>query len=765
MGFFALRFDIGNKLNNPLGFAEHKADACIFKYVSIRIPCPTNSLGFTGNHISLSNSAMGVCFKEILRHVPEREARGFENVNCKYQRGMDLDSYVSILLECISMRYPLWGKQVHAHSLKSVINPEVVMLNNLVNMYTKCGLLENARQVFDEMLERNIVSWTILIMAYAQDGVGEEALKLFGQMQREGIKMDQLIFSSVLKACTDIGDLQSGKQIFALIIKIGFGLNVSVGNALVTLHAKCGSIEDACKVFDGMPDRNIVSWTAMLSGYAQNGLEEEAVSLFSEMLLASVKPNHFTFATVLQACAGKGCVEQAKKVHAHTIVTGFESHVTVGNALVSVYAKCGCIEDACKVFNEIPERNIVSWNSMIGGYTQHGDGENAFRLFCQMQQEGTKPDEFTLASVLSVCATLAVLEQGKFVHAYIIKSGFERNVAVVNALLTMYAKCGSIADAHRVFEKISERNVVSWTAMIAGYSQHGNGKKALEIFRKMQSVGVKPNYITFVAVLSACSNEGLVGESWHFFHCMTRDYGIKPGVEHYACMVDLLGRAGLLHEAEDFIKRMPVEPSALVWRNLLGACRIHGNVEMGKYTAARILEQEPYDVATYVMLSNIYAAAGRWDEVAEVRKLMKDRGVRKDLGQSWVEIKNKMHMFASRDRLHPQSEEIYAKLEELTEQIKKEGYVPNTHCVLHDVKEEHKEPILFHHSERLAIAFGLINTSAETPIRIVKNLRACDDCHTAIKFISQSVGREVVMRDANRFHHFKNGKCSCGDYW
>lgn len=244
-----------------------------------------------------------------------------------------------------------------------------------------------------------------------------------------------------------------------------------------------------------------------------------------------------------------------------------------------------------------------------------------------------------------------------------------------------------------------------------------------------------------------------------------KDGNIEPNSEHYACMVDLLGRAGLLHEAEDFIKRMPVEPSALVWRNLLGACRIHGNVEMGKYTAARILEQEPYDVATYVMLSNIYAAAGRWDEVAEVRKLMKDRGVRKDLGQSWVEIKNKIHMFAAGDRLHPQSEEIYAKLEELTMQIRKKGYVPNTYCVLHDVEEEQKEPILFHHSERLAIAFGLINTSAEGPIRIVKNLRACDDCHTAIKFISLIVGREIVMRDINRFHHFKNGMCSCGDYW
>lgn len=315
------------------------------------------------------------------------------------------------------------------------------------------------------------------------------------------------------------------------------------------------------------------------------------------------------------------------------------------------------------------------------------------------------------------------------------------------------------------FDIITERDVVAWTAMIVGHAQHGEGDKALELFEQMQSEGIKPNHITFVGVLSACSHVGLINEGWQYFEFMNRDHSIVPTVDHYACMVDILGRAGRQDEAENLINQMPFKPNALVWRTLLGTCRIHGKMELGKRAAERILELEPDDDATYVLLSNMNASVGDWDNVTKIRKMMTERGIKKKVGQSWTVVKNRVHTFVACDKSHPQTDVIYAKLDELRKEMKKVGYVPDTNFVLHDVEEEQKEHLVFHHSEKLAIAFGLISTPSGSSIVIFKNLRICGDCHTAIKFISEIVTREIVVRDANRFHHFKGGFCSCNDYW
>jgi pentatricopeptide repeat protein len=346
-----------------------------------------------------------------------------------------------------------------------------------------------------------------------------------------------------------------------------------------------------------------------------------------------------------------------------------------------------------------------------------------------------------------------------------VKTGFELDVVVGSALVDMYAKCGSIDEASNVFNKMPERNIVTWTVIIIGYAQHGYAQEVLKLFSQMQDTGMKPDHVTFVGILSACSRAGLVNEGCNYFNSMSQDYGVNPRPEHFACMVDLLGRAGHLTEAKDFIEKMPFEPSISVWQSLLGACRIHGNMELGKYAAERLLELEPHDSATYVLLSNIYAAANRWDDVARVRKMMKDRGVKKEPGRSWTNVNNTVHEFISDDSSHPQAEEIYKMLQRLSNQMKDAGYVPNTDFVLHDIEKEQKENSLSHHSEKLAIAFGLIKTPPGAPIRIMKNLRVCGDCHIATKFISKIVCREIIVRDATRFHHFKNGLCSCGDYW
>eukprot|EP01018_Ginkgo_biloba_P016130 Gb_14867 [translate_table: standard] len=684
-----------------------------------------------------------------------------------HHAGMKLDdfTFTSILRACSSLGALQQGREVHNHTIRTGFISNVFVASALIDMYAKCSSIKNAHKVFASMSNRIRISWNAMVGGCVLNGYGEEALKLFSQMQRLGMNPDEFIITSVLKVCANLVTVDKGKELHSHIIKNGFESDIFVGSALIDMYAKCGSINKARKMFDKMPERNVVSWSAMIAGYSQNGCSEHALKLFYEMHRAFIKPNQFTFTSVLVACAILAVLGKGKELHGLIIKTGFESDVSVGNTLIDMYAKCGSIGDACKVFDKIPNQDVVSWNAMIAGYAQCELGEVVTKLFCQMQWTGNMPDQFTVASVIGVCANQAFLEHGKQVHTYIIKTGFESDICVANALVDMYSKCGSMVDASKCFDEMPERNVVSWTTMIAGCAQHGHGKKALQLFEQMQRAGMKPNDITFVCVLSACSHVGLVREAHRYFDSMNRDHGVMPRVEHYACMVDVLGRAGHLDDAEDFINKMPFEPNALIWRTLLGACRIHGNMQLGKHVAERLLELEPQDSATYVLLSNIYAAGGRWDDAARVRRMMEERGVKKEPGYSWIEVKNRVHTFLVKDRSHPLTEEIYAKLEELNGQMKDVGYVPDRNFVLHDVEDAQKEHFLCHHSEKLAIAFGLISTPPQKPIRIVKNLRVCGDCHTASKFISKLTNRELVVRDSNRFHHFKDGKCSCGDYW
>eukprot|EP01018_Ginkgo_biloba_P002193 Gb_33328 [translate_table: standard] len=767
-------------------------------------------------------------------------------------------TFASVLPACADLVALEQGMKIHEEINRCGFQSDVYVANALVDMYAKCGSIETARQVFDKIHQRTVVSWTAMIAGYAQNGRGEEALKLFGEMQLAGVKPNSNTFAGVVPACADLAALKEGMKIHEEIIKSGFHSDVFVSNALVDMYAKCGSIENARHVFDKirqrtmvswnamiagyaqnglvdeavklfqeMPERDVVSWTAMIAGYAQNGHREEALKLFRQMQLAGVKPNSKTFASVIPACTALAALEQGMKIHEEVIRSGFQSVVSVVNALIDMYAKCGiieharqvfdqmpkrdmvswtsmiagyaqnghvdealklfqnmpqrdvfswtvmiagyaqrgCVDEALKLFQEMPQRDVVSWNVMIAAYAQNGQSEEALKLFREMQLVGVKPDSKTFASVIPACANLAALEQGMEIHDEIINSGFQFNVSVANALIDMYAKCGSIEKARDLFDKMHERTVVSWNVMIAGYAIHGCGKEALKLFEQMQHFGMRPDHITLVCVLSACCHAGLVADGWQYFHCMSQYYHITPAMEHYGCMVDLLGRAGLLDEAIDFINKMPIKPDATVWSCLLSACRIHNNVKLGESVAKCLFELDPKRDSSYVLLSNIYAAAGRWDDIEKVRKIMKDKRVKKKPGCSWIEVNKQVHAFIVGDMSHPQMPNINAKLETLARQMKVAGYVSDKKFVLNDVEEEQKEQILYHHSEKLAIAFGLINTSPGTTIRIVKNLRVCGDCHSAIKFISKIVAREIVVRDAKRYHHFKNGQCSCRDYW
>eukprot|EP01018_Ginkgo_biloba_P012919 Gb_21940 [translate_table: standard] len=631
------------------------------------------------------------------------------------------------------------------------------------------------------------------VINLCKEGRLEEALHILHVM-------DQPLYSNtyacLLQLCIKKNALSQGKLIHTHIHEMGFTPNRFLGNTLVDMYAKCGSLVDARRVFDDMPKRDAFPWNVMIVAYSRHGHAEESLTLFKHMQRTGLQPNKFTLASVLPACAKLEALEQGMKIHEEIIRGRVETDVFVESALVDMYAKCGSMEqardvfdkmhernvvswttmvagyaqtgsvdEALKLFQKMPERNVVSWTAMIAGYVQNGQAMEALELFGKMQTAGVKPNRNTFATVLPACANLAALEQGMEIHEHTLKNRFLTDVFVENALIDMYAKCGSIDKAHDVFDKMPQRDVISWNAMIAGYGMHGCGKQALKVFGQMQHSGVRPNDITLVCVLSACCHAGLVEEGRHYFHSMGQNYQITPSMQHYVCMIDLLGRAGHLDEAQDIINKMPLVPDASVWRCLLGACRLHNNIELGEYVAERLFELDPKSGAPYVLLSNIYAAAGRWNDSQKVRNMMKDRKVKKSPGGSWIEVNKQVHAFLVGDRSHPQTDEIYAKLDRLSRQMKVAGYVPDTRFVLRDVEEEQKEQILYHHSEKLAIAFGLIKTSPDTVIRVIKNLRVCSDCHSATKFISKIVAREIVVRDANRFHHFKDGRCSCGDYW
>ncbi|KAJ7565309.1 hypothetical protein O6H91_02G056300 [Diphasiastrum complanatum] len=376
------------------------------------------------------------------------------------------------------------------------------------------------------MNERDVVSWNAMIAGYAQQGLGKEALALYEQMKQEGMRTDDVTFVGLLKACASIAALEKGKQLHSHIIKSGFESDVILGSALVDMYARCGCIEEAREVFNNMNKRDLVSWNGMIAGYTQHGLGREALALYEQMKQEDVQPDKVTYVSLLKACATVAALEQGQQLHSEIIKSGYQLDVVIGNTLVDMYAKCGCLEHARWVFNKTRERDVVSWNAMIAGYAHLGLGKPALALYEQMKQEGVKPDDVTYILLLKACASIAALEQGKQLHAHIIKSGFELNVTVNSSLVNMYAKCGSMEHARQVFNNIYERDVVSWNAMLAGYAQQGLGKEAITLLEQMQREGTKPNDVTYVSILSACSHCGLVDEGRHLFDSMCKEHGV-----------------------------------------------------------------------------------------------------------------------------------------------------------------------------------------------------------------------------------------------
>lgn len=673
-------------------------------------------------------------------------------------------NYTYLLKVCGDIGEIRRGKEIHGQLIVNGFSLDLFAMTGVVNMYAKCGQIEEAYKMFDRMPDRDLVSWNTIVAGFAQNGFAELALDLVTQMHEEGRRGDFITIVSILPAVANVGSLRIGKAVHGYAMRAGFDSIVNVSTALVDMYAKCGCVETARLVFDGMKSRNVVSWNSMIAAYVESDNPEEAMRIFQKMLDEGVEPTNVTIMEALHACADLGDLERGMFVHNMLDQLKLGTDVSITNSLISMYSKCKRVDIAADIFSKLQRKTPVSWNAMILGYAQNGRVNEALNYFCKMRSQNIKPDSFTMVSVIPALAELSVIRHAKWIHALVIRSCFEKNVFVMTALIDMYAKCGAVGTARKLFDMMNERHVTTWNVMIDGYGTHGLGKAAIELFNKMLEGTTKPNDITFLCAISACSHSGLVEEGIHYFNSMKKDYGIEPVMDHYGAMVDLLGRAGRLNEAWDFIQKMPIEPGITVFGAMLGACKIHKNVELGEKAANRLFELNPDEGGYHVLLANIYAAASMWDKLAEVRTKMEKKGLQKTPGCSLVELKNEVHSFYSGSTSHPQSKRIYTFLETLIDEIKAAGYVPDTNSI-HDVEDHVQENLLSSHSEKLAIAFGLLNSSPGSTIHIRKNLRVCGDCHNATKYISLVTGREIIVRDMHRFHCFKNGICSCGDYW
>ncbi|RAL41640.1 unnamed protein product [Cuscuta campestris] len=600
---------------------------------------------------------------------------------------------------------------------------------------------------------------------FLQECIRIQSLPLTKQLHSliltSGCFRERFVTNHLLNAYSKLGRLDVARFLFDRM----HNRNVLSFNILVGGYIQNGDLNNAAKLFDQMSERNLATWNAVINGYTQFEFNEKAWNLFFEMHGLGFSPDAFTLGSVLRACAGLRDLNKGKQVHSYAVRAGLEGDLVVANALAHMYMKSGKFEEGERMIKGMAFQNVVACNTLIAGKAQNQCSEEALDQYHMMKLSGLRPDKITFVSVISSCSKLAVLGQGRQIHTEVIKTGAISEVSVVSSLVSMYSKCGCLEDAIKVFEERKEADTVLWSAIIAAYGFHGKGTDAIEIFDRMEQIGLEANNVTFLSVLYACSHCGLKDKGLEIFNSMVEKHKLVPQLEHYTCVVDLLGRSGRLEEAEAFIKSMPIKADAIIWKTLLSACKTHKNADMAEKIATEVLKIDPQDSASYVLLSHTQASTKRWKEVSEVWRAMKERGVKKEPGVSWMELKNQIHQFVMGSKSHPHCEEIESYLKELTAELKLSGYVPDTGSVMHDMDMEEKEYNLLHHSERLAIAFALMNTPEGSQIRVMKNLRVCNDCHVAIKYISKIKGREIVLRDSSRFHHFKNGHCSCGDYW
>nr|GLL44004.1 pentatricopeptide repeat-containing protein At5g39680 [Ipomoea trifida] len=659
-----------------------------------------------------------------------------------------------------------FGKIIHALLIVSNQASEyyVVHHNSLISLYSRCGQLPVARHLFDRLPERNIVSWSAIMAGYFRSGFVDDVLELFKDMIAVGsLRPNEYVLSTVLSACSSSGLCDEGRQCHGYVVKSGLLSHQYVKNGLVSIYSISSDVEGAMRVLDSGSDN--VTYNSFINGLLDGEYVSEALGILKRMVGDGLTWDNVTYVNAFGVCARLKNLNFGLQVHGKLLKSSVEFDFFIGSAIMDMYGKCGEIFSARKIFDSLQTRNVVSWTTLMAAYLQSECFEEALKMFPQMDTNGVLPNEYTFAVLLNACASLAALGYGNSLHARVEKTGYKDHGIVGNALINMYSKCGLIEAARTLFLNMVYRDTVTWNLIISGLSHHGFGEGAINMFKSMLASKEQPNYVTFIGVLSACGHSGQVDKGFYYLNHLMREMNIKPGLEHYTCVVGLLGKAGRLNEAENFMRSTSITWDVVAWRTLLNACHVHRNYDLGKRVAEFMLNMYPYDVGTYVLLSNMHARVKRWDGVARMRKLMRERNVKKEPGISWTEIKNNAHIFVSGDNMNPEIVQVHEKVRELLNMIKPLGYVPDIASDLHDVEEEQKEDYLRYHSEKLAIAYALMKTPPHAPVRVIKNLRTCDDCHSAAKLIAMVTRRVIIIRDANRFHRFHDGLCSCADYW
>lgn len=679
----------------------------------------------------------------------------------------DVATLVTMLPVCAVEGDVKKGRLVHALAVKLGLNQEMMVNNALVDMYSKCGYLAEAQILFDKNSNKNVVSWNTIIGAFSMTGdvCGTIDFLRRMQMKKEEIQVNEVTILNVLTVCLEKSELLSLKELHGYSLRHGLQNDKLVANAFVAAYAKCGLVTSAEHVFYGMESRTVSSWNALIGGHAQNGNPSQALKFFIQMMNSGLEPDWFSIGSLLLACTHLKSLLHGKEIHGFVLRNGLETDSFIGISLLSLYMHCEKLSSARVLFDVMNNKSLVSWNAMIAGYSQNKLPDESLVLFREMLSNGIQPCEISIMSVFGSCSQLSALRLGKETHCYALKASFLDDIFVGCSIIDMYAKCGCIEQSQFIFDRFKDKDVALWNAMIMGYGIHGYGKEAIELFENMQALGKKPDGFTFVGILMGCSHAGLVEDGLKYFTQMQNFHRAKPKLEHYACVVDMLGRAGRLNDALKLIDNMPEEPDARIWSSLLSSCRTYGALDTGEKVAEKLLQLEPDKAENYVSLSNLFAGSAKWDDVRKIRQKMKGIGLQKDAGHSWIELGGNVYSFVAGDTTVPESEEIRGMWRTLEQKISEIGYKPYIDCVLHEVTEDQKINILRGHSEKLAISFGLLKTRKGIKLRINKNLRICVDCHNAAKLISKVAEREITVRDNKRFHHFRDGFCSCGDYW
>lgn len=793
----------------------------------------------------------------------------FNDLNSK---GIIFDSKILtlVLKMCANLGYVWVGVEIHACAVKRGFDGDVYLKHALMNYYGKCWGIETADKLFNEMPKGEALLWNEAVMQNLENNRLEKALKLFSEMQFSFVKAKTFTIAKILKACGQLKAFDEGKQIHGYVLKFALESDLSISNSLISMYSKNNKLELARRVFDTMENRNISSWNSIISGYASLGYFNDVQNLFEKMNYSKIetdiitwnsflsghfrhgsylevlfilqrmqaegfRPNSSSIISVLQAITELCFLNLGKEIHAYIIRNGLHYDLFVGTAVLDMYVKNDDLIYAQRVFNNMYNKNIFAWNSLICGYCFKGQFEEAlvllnrmenegiepdlvtwnsfisgysiwdcvdeawavihkiktmglspnvvsytalmsgcsqnqkhkvcFQIFNQMLEEGVKPNAATISSLLRACAGLSLLHEGEEIQCLCIRNGFIEDVYVATALIDMYSKAGSIKNAKDVFKNVWNKTLATWNCMIMGVALYGHGKEAISLFNEMLKAGFKPDSITFTALLSGCKNSGLIDDGWKYFESMKNDYSINPTIEHYSCMVDLLGKGGYLDEVWDFIQTMPLEPASTIWGSLLGSCRLHKNLDLAEIAAKNLFELEPYNAANYVIMMGLYANSNRWEDVECIKEKMAVFGVKDGQTWSWIEVDRRVHVFSDEKKPHPDEGEIYFELYQLVSEIKKMGYRPDLNCVHQNIDEKEKEKALASHTEKLAITYGLMKMKNKAPIRVIKNSRICSDCHKVAKYISRIRSREIFLKDGARFHHFKNGVCSCNDCW